>query len=298
MKAEIKKLKNSQLEITVTVDKADVKTTYDQILNKAIQETEVPGFRKGNAPKEKVEQVLGVSKLYGDAINVLLQKYYSQALKENHVAPISNPKVEIKEFDVNKDFIFIAQVAIKPEVKIKDYKSALKKYYVDKTKNAKKENAEKLKIGEKIEHDHAHLHPNEVVDVLIQNSEFEVPDILVEEETNRLMSRLVEQVMAAGMKVDEYLKAQNTDAETLKKNYTKVAENNIRAEIVMNELSVKENIVITDDEVQQQIDLVQDEKQKEQLSTPIQKIYIKTILEKNKLISNLIKDTEGENNHE
>ena len=83
------------------------------------------------------------------------------------------------------------------------------RYYEKKNKEVKKEVAEKLKKGEDISHSHAHLHPSEVVEVLIQNSEFEVPDILVEEEKNRLVARMVDQVIAAGMKTEDYLKAQN-----------------------------------------------------------------------------------------
>lgn len=298
MKVEVEKLPKSQLKLSVTLENKQVKDTYTKVLDKAVKDTEVSGFRKGHAPKEKVEEKLGVDKLYGNVINELLQKYYPQALKENKINPISNPKVEIEEFSLDKDFEFVATVAVKPDIKMKDYKKELKDYLEEKNKLVRKANEEKLKQGEKIEHDHAHLHTNEVIDVLVKNADMEVPDILVEEESNRLIARLVDQVIAAGMKMEDYLKSQGIDMDKLKENYTKVAEQNIKAELVLNELINLENVRASDEEVDKTIAEVQDDKAREQLNNPVQKVYIKTVLEKQKLIEYLIKETQGEHKHE
>lgn len=294
MKVEVEKLPKSQLKLKVTIENKKVKETYQKVLDTAVKDTEIDGFRKGQAPKEKVEKKMGVDKLYGNVINELLQTHYPQVLKENHILPMSNPKVEIEEFSLEKDFEFTAIVAIRPEVKFKDYKKELKKYYEDKNKQVRKANEEKLKAGEKIEIDHAHLHTNEVIDVLVKNADLEVADILVEEETNRLVARLVDQVMAAGMNMEAYLKAQGIDMDKLKENYEKVAEQNIKAELVLNELISVEEISASEDEVNKAIGDVKDDKIKEELNNPVQKVYIKTVLEKQKLIEHLIKETQGE----
>ncbi len=294
MKVQVEKLPKSQLKIKVTIENKKVKETYQKVLDTAVKDTEIDGFRKGQAPKEKVEKKMGVDKLYGNVINELLQTHYPQVLKENHILPMSNPKVEIEEFSLEKDFEFTAIVAIRPEVKFKDYKKELKKYYEDKNKQVRKANEEKLKAGEKIEIDHAHLHTNEVIDVLVKNADLEVADILVEEETNRLVARLVDQVMAAGMNMEAYLKAQGIDMDKLKENYEKVAEQNIKAELVLNELISVEEISASEDEVNKAIGDVKDDKIKEELNNPVQKVYIKTVLEKQKLIEHLIKETQGE----
>jgi len=298
MKVQVEKLPKSQLKLKITLENKQVKKTYQKVLDDAVKDTEIDGFRKGQAPKEKVEKKLGVDKLYGNVINALLQKYYPQALKENHIFPMSNPKVEIEEFSLEKDFEFVATVAIRPEIKFKDYKKELKKYWEQKGTQVRKENEEKLKKGEKIGHDHAHLLTNEVIDVLVNNAELEVADILVEEETNRLIARLVDQVLAAGMNMESYLKAQNTDMDKLKANYNKAAEQNIKAELVLNELINIEKITASEEEVGKAISEVKDEKIKEELNNPVQKVYIKTVLEKQKLIEHLIKETQGEHKHE
>ena len=85
-----------QLNISVPVDK--VKETYNEVLGDFSKSVEIKGFRKGNAPIDLVEKSLDPAKVNGEVVNKLLEKYYIQALKENKINPLSNPKVEIKKF--------------------------------------------------------------------------------------------------------------------------------------------------------------------------------------------------------
>jgi FKBP-type peptidyl-prolyl cis-trans isomerase (trigger factor) len=294
MQTKIVKLPKSTLKITVTLEPQKVKETYEQVLDKAVQNTEIEGFRKGTAPKDLVKDKIGVSNLYGDVINELLQKFYPQALKENLISPVSNPKVEIKEFDLEKEFEFSATVATRPEVKIGDYKKELDKRYDERVGLKRKENEEKLKKGEKLDDSHTHLGSNDVVDVLLKTSEVEIADILVEEETDRLISRLVDQTQAVGLSMESYLKSQEKTAEQLRAEYSKLAEQNLKAEFVLNHLVGLEKVMVEDKEIEDMIAAVGDEKTKERLQDPMQKLYIKTILQKNKIISKLIEETKGE----
>ena len=295
MKVTVEKLPKSQLKLVVKVDKNEVEETYQQVLQKNVETTEIEGFRKGKAPKQKVEQKVGVSKLYGDTINELLQKYYPQAIKENYINPISNPKVEIKEFELNKDFEFDAIVALKPEIKIGDFRKELKKYYEEKNKQVKLENAERLKKGEKLEHDHAHIHPSEIIDQLLNVTEVELPDILIEEETNRTMSRLVDQINATGMKVEDYLKAQSTTIDQLKENYDRISERSLKTELILGDLVKQEKVTVEEKEIDNAIMASGVENPQELLNNTFQRVYIRTILEKNKLVTKLMEETEGEN---
>jgi FKBP-type peptidyl-prolyl cis-trans isomerase (trigger factor) len=298
MQTKIEKLPKATLKITITVEVDKVKEAYEKVLDKAVQDTEVEGFRKGTAPRDMVKVKVGVSNLYGDVINDLLQKFYPQALKENLISPVSNPKVEIKEFDLEKDLEFVATVAVRPEIKIGEYKKELKSRYDEKVVQHNKENEEKLKKGEKLDDAHIHLGSNDVIETLLKNSEVEIANILLDEETDRLMSRLVDQLQAIGLSMESYLKSQDKTAEQLRTEYIKIAEQNLKAEFVLNKLVDDEKVDIEDKEVDDMISAVGDEKTKDRLKDPMQRLYIKTILQKNKLISKLIEETEGENHHE
>ena len=305
MKTQIEKLPKSAMKLTVTVENSSVKEFYEKEVTKAISEVEVQGFRKGSAPRDMVIEKVGNSKLFGDTINEVLQHFYPQALKEHKLMPVSNPKVEIKEFDIEKDLEFSAEFAIRPEVKVKDYKKALKDYYKEKTDKLQQEKLEKLKKGElkpeedgEGHHDHVHIGPNEVIDILLKESDVEISDILLEEEADRLMSRLLEQLETIKLPLDKYLKAQEKTAEGLRSDYVKIAENNIKAEFVLSHLITLENIEVSDEEIDEMVKAAGDPSIGEKLEDPMQRLYIKTILQKNKLIGKLIEDTQGPHDHE
>lgn len=302
MNVQIEKLPKATVKLTITVPNDKVKESYEKILDIAVEQTAIEGFRKGKAPREMVRDKVGLNKLYGDVINEVLQNFYPQALKENLIAAIANPRVEIKEFDIDKDLEFVATVATRPEVKIGDYKKELKEYYENKRKEileaSKKTNEKKLKNGESIEEPHIHLSPNEVIDAMIKVADVEVADLLVEDETERMMARLVEQAQAIGLSIEQYLKAQNRTTEQLKTDYARMAERNIKAEFVMGKIISDDKIEVTDEEIEDMIRAAGIEDPKKRMEDPIEKFYVKSILQKNKLLSNLIEEIEGEHHHD
>ncbi|MFA6981617.1 MAG: trigger factor [Patescibacteria group bacterium] len=298
MKIQAKTLPKSTMEMTVTIPVVDVKATYEEVLSEVVKNAEINGFRKGQAPRDLVEEKSQTSELYGDVINKLLQKFYPQALKEQHINPISNPKVEIKGFDLNKDFEFTATIATKPEIKIGDFRKELKKVYEEKNKTFKKENEERLKKGEKIEIDHIHLNPNTVVDALVQVSKLEIPELLIDEESDRITSRLVEQAQSVGISLEQYLTAQGKTADQLREEHKKLAEQSLRAEFVLAQLVKEEKIEATEEDIENTAKATGDENIINNLKDPLQKWYIKSVLEKNMLINKLIEEIQGEHHHD
>ncbi len=293
MEIKVEKQPKSTYKVTVIVPSVEVKKSYESILAEVIKDTELPGFRKGSAPKELVLEKTDVSKLYGEVINDVLQKFYPQALKEKAITPISNPKVEIKEFDLEKDFEFVATLAVKPEVKVKEFKADLRKVLETKTETLKKENEEKLAKGEEITSDHTHLTADDLLTLLLDKSEVEIADILIEDESERMISRFSQQVTGAGLSVEQYLKSQNKTIEDLKKDYSKIAEQTLKAEFVLSELVHKEGIEVSESELEETIKASGDPKLVEKMQNSIEKWYIKSVLQKNKLISKILEEVEG-----
>ena len=302
MKVTVEKQPKSTLKIAITVPVEQVKETYEKTLDTVVKEAELPGFRKGMAPREMVREKTDTSKLYGEIINTLLQTFYPQALKENKILPVSNPKVEIREFDLAKDFEFVAVVATRPDVKVGEYKKALKELYANKVKQISEENVKKLKEGEKIEEPHVHISPNDAIAEITKVTEVEIPDILIEEETNRMMARLVDQAQSIGLSLDQYLKAQNKTDTQLREDYAKLAEKSLRAEFALSYLVKEEKIGIADSEINDAI--LASGQDPINFTDQVEKWYIKRVLEKNKLLSNLIEAAEieggrtGDHNHE
>lgn len=300
MNTKVEKLPKATIKITVTVENDKVKETFEKVLDNAVTETTIEGFRKGNAPRDLVKNKVGLNKLYGDVINTVLQTYYPQAVKENHINVIANPKVEIQEFDIDKDMQFTAEVAVRPEVKVGEYKDKLKKLYEEKKASAKKANEEKVKAGEPMEEPHVHLSPNEVIDVLLNAATLEISDLLTDEETDRMMTRLVDQAQSIGLSLEQYLKAQNKTAEQLRGDYKAMAERNIKAEFVLGQLVIENKLEVTDAEIEETVRAAgfEEEEVKKRMEDMVEKFYVKSILQKNKLINNLIEEAEGADHHE
>lgn len=297
MKVEVHKEPKNVIKLEITVPASDLKAVYENILAEIVSTSTVTGFRPGKAPKEKVLESLDTGKLHGEVVNKALQTFYPQALKEHHVIPAGNPRVEIKQFDLDKDFIFIASVPQKPEIEIGDYATVLKKTLKERKDASRAEKEEKLKKGESIGDVHDHLHPSDVVQALLEVSKLEIADIMIEEETNRMLSRLLEQAEKVGLSLDQYLQAQGKTAEQLRADYDKISEQTIKAEFILAELVKKSEVEVTDEEVRQAIAASGAPDVEEQMKDKMKLWYVKSILEKNKLITQIMEQAEGSQAH-
>jgi len=293
MKVEVHKEPKNVIKLEITVPASDLKAVYENILAEIVSTSTVTGFRPGKAPKDKVLESLDTGKLHGEVVNKALQTFYPQALKEHHIIPAGNPRVEIKQFDLDKDFIFIASVPQKPEIEIGDYATILKKTLKERKDTSRAEKEEKLKKGESIGDVHDHLHPSDVVQALLEASKLEIAEIMIEEETNRMLSRLLEQAEQVGLSLDQYLQAQGKTAEQLRADYDKISEQTIKAEFILAELVKKSEIEVTDEEVKQAIAASGAPDVEEQMKDKMKLWYVKAILEKNKLITQIMEQAEG-----
>lgn len=297
MKSNIEKLPKSTVKITVSIESDILKKTYEKVLDEAVKTANIEGFRPGTAPREMVKEKIGQNKLFGETINEVLETYYPQALKENAILPVSDPKVEVKEFNLEKDLEFSATVAVRPEIKVNDYRSKLKQVFEKKLLDAEEELKKSQKPGEEKSEPHVHLSPNEVIEAILSSSEVEISDLLLEDETDRLLSRFVDQAQSIGLSLEQYLKSQNKTGEQLRREYGKIAENNIKAEFALSELIKTEKIEVSNEEVESMIKAAGDPKLVK-ADDPMQRLYIKSILQKNKLITKLIEETEGDKHHD
>lgn len=125
MAAQIEQLKNSMVKITVEVAEEDFQEALKKSFKKNAKRFTIPGFRKGKAPMKMVTNYYGESVLYDDAIDYAAQPAYENALKELDVEPYSHPNLQIEEIGSGKGMIFNCTFAVKPEVKLGDYKGVV-----------------------------------------------------------------------------------------------------------------------------------------------------------------------------
>lgn len=109
-------------KLTIEVAAEDLEKAMQNAYQKAKGRISIPGFRKGKAPRKMIEQMYGKGVFLEDAVNALIPEHYSKALAECELEIVSQPTIDITQAEPGKAFIFTAEVAVKPEVTLGDYK--------------------------------------------------------------------------------------------------------------------------------------------------------------------------------
>lgn len=122
MSLSVEKLEGSMAKLTITVPAEEFTKAITAAYNKQKSKFAVPGFRKGKVPQAYIEKMYGAGVFYEDAANSLINEYYPKALDECEEDITSNPEIDVEQIEKGKDFIFTAVVAVKPEIKIGEYK--------------------------------------------------------------------------------------------------------------------------------------------------------------------------------
>jgi len=122
MSLQVEKLEKNMAKLTVEVPAEEVEAALQNAYLKNRKQISVPGFRKGKVPRQMIEKMYGPEVFYDDAANALIQKAYPQAADECELEIVSRPAVDIVQLEKGKPFIFTAEVAVKPEVTLGQYK--------------------------------------------------------------------------------------------------------------------------------------------------------------------------------
>lgn len=269
MKFEIKNPDKSTYEITTTIPFKKVEETYNHILEHFAEHAKIKGFREGKAPLKEVEKAADKGQIYGEVINHLAPEAYNQAIKEAKIKPIITPRITIKEFNFEdkKDLILEIKTVVKPEVKLPEsIKPAVK---------IAKPGEEKENVDEK---------QAKALQNLVEKSEVEIPALLVEEEVERSMSRLIDQTERLGLTVDQYMQSVKKNPEILRQEYEHKAKQSLKQEFVMLEVADREKVVAGEKEVEELIAAAGDEKIRQELSKPEHKEYLESVIIKRKVL--------------
>ena len=122
MKYTVKPAEKSIVKIAITLNTKEWNEAQLQAYAKTKGKFNIPGFRKGKAPKNVIEQMYGKGVFYEEAINTSFSKYYFDILdKEKEIEPIDRPEIEIEKLD-DKGITMVALVPVKPEVTLGEYK--------------------------------------------------------------------------------------------------------------------------------------------------------------------------------
>ena len=122
MSVQVEKLEHNMAKLTIEVEASKFDAAMKKAYNKKKGSFNLPGFRKGKVPMYIIEKEYGAGVFYEDAANELMPEAYAAALEESGLEVVSRPEVDVTQIGKGQNFIFTAEVAVKPEVKLGEYK--------------------------------------------------------------------------------------------------------------------------------------------------------------------------------
>ena len=122
MSLKVETLEKNMAKLTIEVSAEELEAALQNAYMKQRKNISVPGFRKGKVPRQMIEKMYGPEIFYEEAANALIPDAYAKAYDESGLEIVSQPSVDVVQLKKGEPFIFTAEVAVKPEVTLGEYK--------------------------------------------------------------------------------------------------------------------------------------------------------------------------------
>lgn len=240
MISAVQKTEDGTINLTVTIPSKRIEDTKKEVVEAFVKEMQLPGFRKGKAPKKLIEEKIDPEKVREEILRKLLPQTYTEAVKEHNLNPIVSPQIHVDKLDEGKDWQYTALTCELPEISLGDYKEEIKKV------TAKG----KIVIPGK-EPQPAPF--EDISKAILDSVEVKIPKIILDREVDRLLSQTLDEIKKLGLTLDQYLASTGKTSESLRNEYEAKATNDIKLEFSLGKISDSENIIVSDEEINKTI---------------------------------------------
>lgn len=266
MKSVVAREPDGNLQITFTLPFSYVKEAQDETIAEMAKNVEVPGFRKGKAPLDKVKEKISQATLIEHSLSHILPKALADAIKEHKLKIAIYPKFDIISSKEGEDWQIRALTCELPEIKLPEgYKSEIAG------------EIRSISIKETPTRDQKE---QTVIKFLLDNVKITIPKILLEGEVNSRLSALLSRIEKLGLALESYLKSINKTSESLRVEYESQAKDAIALDLILSQVIETENISASETEVNEAIKVAS--------AKPENKTVIESILKKRKALEFLI----------
>lgn len=240
MKSTLQKDTDGTISLTIPIAKKDIQKTRAEIVEEYVKTADLPGFRKGKAPKKLVEEKIDKEKLTEEILKKLLPTCYMEAIKEHDLKPIVHPKIHVEKVDPDADWEFRAITCEAPTIELGSYKKAI----ADVTAKTKIVIPGKEQVSAKME---------DIMAALLKSVTVTIPKMLIDQEVDRLLAQTLDEIKKLGLTLDQYLASTKKTPEELRNEYAQKAENDIKIEFTLQAIAEAEKITVEDKEIAEAI---------------------------------------------
>ncbi len=281
---KINKQPKSTTEINIIISKFYLEKEKKSAFKRLQLELVVDGYRKGKVPEAIAKKHLKDDQILSETIKKILPEIYSEIVKKESLKPIINPKIDLIKPKNGEDWEIKILIAEKPEIILGQYKEVIKKLKADKKKadiwipgKDKEKKSESENNSQLI---------NEILNLVLKEIKVEISDLIIDEELEYRLSKLIDDIRTAGLTMDTYLKSKNLTMDQLKQRFKKEIEDTYKLEFILMEIADKENIKVENHELDKVFSNIKDEKQRVQAQS--NSYFYASILRKQKAIDFLL----------
>lgn len=246
MKSTLQKDQDGTIHLTISIQQKDIQKTRAGIVEEYVKTADLPGFRKGKAPKKLVEEKIDPEKLQEEILKKLLPTYYVEAVKEHNLTPIVHPKIHVNKVNDPSTssgpdgWEFTASTCEAPTIELGNYKKAI----ADVTAKTKIVIPGKEQQPPKME---------DIMEALLKSITATIPKMLIDQEVDRLLAQTLDEIKKLGLTLDQYLASTKKTPEELRNEYAQKAENDIKIEFTLQAIAEAEKITVEDKEIAEAI---------------------------------------------
>jgi FKBP-type peptidyl-prolyl cis-trans isomerase (trigger factor) len=241
---------NGNIQITFTIPFSMIKREQEETLKEMAVDVEIPGFRKGKAPLEKVKEKVSQSAILEHSLGHILPHALGSAIDENKLKLAIYPKYELISAEEEKDWQVRAVSCELPEVNLGDYRGvvsgALRAGSIivsgkdDKDPQNSKDKKEQV-----------------VIKALLDSVKIDIPQILIEEEANSRISNLLNRLEKLGLALEGYLTSIGKKIEDVRAEYAQQAKEAIAIDLVLSKVAESESVKVAQKEVDEAFSMSQ-----------------------------------------
>jgi len=275
------KTQDGTIQITFTIPFELISVTREETLKEYAKDIEVPGFRKGKAPIEKVRERVPAGSLIEHTLSHILPKALAEVINKEKVRPAIYPKFELIKAEEGEAWQVRAVTCEVPLVNLGDYKKVI-------SGALRAKSIWTPGKGEKPKEPSKEEKEQEIIKTLLESVKVEIPKLLIDEEVNARLSNLLEKMERLGLTLDGYLVSVGKSTDSLRAEYEIQAKNTIALDLILTTVAQEEKIDVKETEVDAAIAAASaDPKVAERLNTPEQRRLIRGVLARRTALDSL-----------